>query len=126
MPDTEAAVDPAQREATARRHALEVEVRVLRDRLAQRDAVLAQLNHRLLELERGDFSVAGPTYARLQTLRQELQAATQHVMELESALADAGTHAASVERELAAMRQTKLFRWSAPLRAVYRAIGGRR
>lgn len=119
-------MDPAQRAADEHRHELEAEVRVLRDRLSQRDRTLAQLNHRLLELERGDFSTTGPTYARLQALRQELQATSQRVTDLESAVEDAKRRAENAERELAAMRQTKVFRWSAPLRASYRVIGGRR
>ncbi len=126
MSDTEVGVDPTLRAVEGRRHELEVEVRVLRDRLAQRDTALAQLNRRLLELERGDFSGASPVHARLQALRQELEVATQRVLELESLLADANTRAASAERELAAMRQTKVFRWSGPLRAAYRVIGGQR
>lgn len=123
---TDATVHQRQGDEHAERHAIEVEVRQLRERLALRERVLAQLNRRLLELERGDFSVTSPTYARLQTLRQQLQVATQQIADLESTLADQRSEAARVERELAAMRQTKLFRWSAPLRAVYGLVGRHR
>ena len=126
VPGVDVAPAPDSSTAAAHLHALEVEVRVLRERLVQRDSVLSQLNHRLLELERGEFSTASPTYVRLQELRHDLQAATQRVVELESALADAQTRAAGIDRELSAMRQTKVFRWSAPLRTLYRLIGGRR
>ena len=125
MTDSHSTAGPSACGPVADRPSLEVEVRILRDRLVQRDTVLAQLNHRLLELERGEFSEASPTYARLQTLRHELQTATQRLAEIESALEASRAHAANAERELAAMRQTKLFRWSRPLRALYGLVGGR-
>jgi len=74
---------------------LEVEVRVLRRTLTQRDEALVTLNRRLMELERGTNSGAGT---------------------------DRADEVARLEAELDRIRGTKLFRWSAPARDVYRQL----
>lgn len=74
---------------------LEVEVRVLRRTLTQRDEALVTLNRRLMELERGDIGSSGT---------------------------DNADEVARLEAELDRIRGTKLFRWSAPARDVYRQL----
>jgi hypothetical protein len=74
---------------------LEVEVRVLRRTLTQRDEALVTLNRRLMELERGTNSGSGT---------------------------DRADEVARLEAELDRIRGTKLFRWSAPARDVYRQL----
>jgi hypothetical protein len=76
---------------------LEVEVRVLRRTLTQRDEALVTLNRRLMELERG----------------------TNSGTETDTDRAD---EVARLEAELDRIRGTKLFRWSAPARDVYRQL----
>jgi hypothetical protein len=74
---------------------LEVEVRVLRRTLTQRDEALVTLNRRLMELERGDIGSPGTDQAH---------------------------EVARLEAELDRLRSTKLFRWSAPARDMYRQL----
>jgi hypothetical protein len=74
---------------------LEVEVRVLRRTLTQRDEALVTLNRRLMELERGDSG---------------------------SPRTDQADEVARLEAELARIQGTKIFRWSAPARDVYRQL----
>jgi hypothetical protein len=74
---------------------LEVEVRVLRRTLTQRDEALVTLNRRLMELERGDIGTSST---------------------------DQADEVARLEAELDRIRGTKLFRWSAPARDVYRQL----
>lgn len=74
---------------------LEVEVRVLRRTLTQRDEALVTLNRRLMELERGDIGTSST---------------------------DQADEVARLEAELDRIRGTKLFRWSAPARDVYRRL----
>jgi hypothetical protein len=86
MPSDEVASEDRLRE-------LEVEVRVLRRTLTQRDEALVILNRRLMELERGDIG---------------------------SSSTDQADEVSRLEAELDRIRGTKLFRWSAPARDVYR------
>lgn len=86
MPSDEVASEDRLRE-------LEVEVRVLRRTLMQRDEALVTLNRRLMELERGDIG---------------------------SSSTDQADEVARLKAELDRIRGTKLFRWSAPARDVYR------
>jgi hypothetical protein len=78
-----------------RLHDLEVEVRVLRRTLAQREEALGALNRRLLVLERGDIA---------------------------SPVVDRSDEVVRLEAEIEQMRNTKLFRWSAPARDLYRRL----
>ena len=123
MAENRFALPDAERDRVSDRRALEAELRTLRDRVAQRDVALAQLNRRLLQFERGELPDGSPSYERVQTLRSELQVMTERLREVESALEVAQARAASAERELIAMRDTKLFRWSGPLRSLYRTVG---
>ncbi|MDQ6837340.1 MAG: hypothetical protein M3137_03085 [Actinomycetota bacterium] len=88
---------PPLGEPQRRIYDLEVETRALRRKLAQREAALAVLNRRLLVLERGGTGVSG--VSRVDEERT-----------------------ASVEDELQRLRDTKLFRWSAPARDIYRSL----
>lgn len=77
---------------------LEAEVGALEQRLEQRERMLKDLNRRLLQLERGENGIAGTERADLGEVLSENQA---------------------LHEELEALRHTKLFRWSAPMRDVY-------
>ena len=85
------------------RLALEVEVRELRQRLAVREQALGELNRRVVELERGGRGVADLTSLTVRNHGLERQ-----VYELDA--------------ELSRLRRTKLFRWSAPARRLYRLL----
>ena len=79
--------------------ALQREVKVLRQQLAQRDHAFTVLNRRLMALQRGEGQVTGPDRA------QAGAASAAEVDELRG--------------ELTRLRSTKLFRWSSPARQVY-------
>lgn len=85
------------------RLALETEVRELRQRLAVREQALADLNRRVVQLERGGSGVADISV--LIVRNQELE-----------------DRARELEAELARVRETKLFRWTRPARAIYRVV----
>jgi septal ring factor EnvC (AmiA/AmiB activator) len=81
---------------------LESEVRALRQRIEQREKALAQLNRRLLQLERDDIGASGRERAGFGNENDQLR------------------------REIAELHATKLFRWTASARTVYaRARGSR-
>ncbi len=75
----------------ARVQTLEAEVRTLRQRLVQREELLKVLNRRLLQLERGESGLSGMDRAEVGLLQEQLES----------------------------LRNTKLFRWSSPIRDVY-------
>ncbi|MGA2521517.1 MAG: hypothetical protein ABSG81_11955 [Acidimicrobiales bacterium] len=77
---------------------LESEVCALEQRLEQREALLKDLNRRLLQLERGENGMAGMERAGFGDVAQENQVLLE---------------------QLESLRNTKLFRWSAPARDVY-------
>jgi hypothetical protein len=82
--------------------ALEHEVRVLRERLRQREAALTILNRRLVSLERFDEAAAGTAPAAT-TIEAEVRAV-------------------AAEEELDRLRNTRTFRWTAAPRTVYRSL----
>lgn len=84
---------------------LESEVLALRQRLDQREEALRQLNRRLLQLERGENVVPGVERAAVGQLIATIEA---------------------LESELGSLRNTKLFRWTAPARWAYTQVRGRR
>lgn len=86
--------------------ALESELRAERQRVAQREQMLATLNRRLVVLEQGGG--IDPTSG----LPSNPEALRARVRELEIELSQ-------TQGELERLRRTKLFTWSAPLRRVY-------
>ena len=84
----------------AGRLALETEVRELRQRLSVRERSLAELNRRVVQLERGGAGIT------------EITSLIARNQELESQLRD-------VSAEIKRLHQTKLLRWSRPARAAY-------
>jgi hypothetical protein len=92
---------------------LEAQLRAERQRVAQREQMLATLNRRLVVLEQGTGAVDPAT-----GLPAGPEALRERVRRLEAELAEA-------RQELQRIRQTKLFKWSAPLRRVYAALGRR-
>jgi hypothetical protein len=92
---------------------LEAELRAERQRVAQREQMLATLNRRLVLLEQG---VSGVDPTTGQAIGPE--ALQERVRRLEVELAEA-------QQELQRMRQTKVFKWTAPFRRVYGAMARR-
>jgi 2-polyprenyl-3-methyl-5-hydroxy-6-metoxy-1,4-benzoquinol methylase len=76
---------------------------------------VAQLGRRMLELE---------DLLRARTIDHavEIAHAERRAEQAEQAAADSEHRASTASAELDAMRQTRLFRWSAPARRVYRAL----
>ena len=93
---------PTDQEESSRL-ALETELRDLRQRLGVRERSLAEMNRRVVQLERGGTGVA------------EVSSLTVRIGELEAQ-----------NRELAAeidrLHNTRLFRWARPARAAYRWV----
>ena len=84
---------PDTRDDQARIRSLEQEINLLRRRVAQREAALAQLNRRLRQLETGQYSGR-----------------------------EGAGEAASLREALTALENTKTFRYTAGLRQVYRRL----
>jgi hypothetical protein len=82
------------------RLAVEIEVRDLRQRLAVREHSLAELNRRIVQLERGGTGIA--EFTSLAARNQELESQVRELV-------------AEQER----FRQTKLFRWTRSARLLY-------
>ena len=82
----------------ARVQTLEAEVRTLRQQLEQREELLRVLNRRLLQLEHGDSGFSGMDRAEVGLLQEELES----------------------------LRNTKLVRWSSPVRDIYGRMRSRR
>lgn len=85
------------------RLALETEIRDLRQRLAVRERSLAELNRRVVQLEKGGSGVADISV--LIVRNQELDSKVR-----------------ALEAELTRVHQTKLFRWTRPARSIYRMV----
>jgi len=110
----------------ARVRTLETEVRALRQRLEQREQMLAVLNRRLLQLERGENGSSGMDRAEtglLLSQNHELLEANGELHEqnglLRQRLHVLDEENAGLHEQLKLMRDTKLFRWSSPARDVY-------
>jgi hypothetical protein len=80
---------------------LETELRDLRQRLAVRERSLAEMNRRVVQLERGGTGVA--EVSSLTVRNGELEAQNREL-------------AAEIDR----LHNTKLFRWTRPARTAYR------
>lgn len=89
-----------QPDTAARVIVLESELRAERQRLAQREEMLAVLNRRLVVLEQ-----QASTINAVIDMPPDPEALRERVRAL--------------EEELERMRQTKVFKWSAPLRRLY-------
>lgn len=89
---------------------LEVEVRELRQRIARREHALTELNRRIVELERGGQGVA------------DLTSLTVRNHELERQVYELERQVSHLTAELNRLRNTKLFRWAAPARRIYRFL----
>ena len=89
----------------ARRLGLEIEMRELHQRLIAREQSLAELNRRVVELERGGRGTSDVT--SLVVRNHELE---REVHELTA--------------ELDRLRSTKLFRWARPARTLYGVFRG--
>ena len=87
--------DETGRFDNARMRTLEVEVRALQQQLEQREQLLKVLNRRLLQLERGESGISGMETGMLLSENRALK------------------------EQLGLLRNTKLFRWSSPVRDVY-------
>lgn len=98
MTDRAKQTDPGRQAERARVRELEAEVCALEQRIEQRERMLKDLNHRLLQLERGENGIAGIERADVGQVLLNNQA---------------------LQQQIDSMRQTKLFRWSAPARDVY-------
>ncbi|HVA73434.1 MAG TPA: hypothetical protein VNF71_02565 [Acidimicrobiales bacterium] len=83
------------------RLALETELRDLRQRLAVRERSLAEMNRRVVQLERGGTGIA--EVSSLTVRNGELEVQNREL-------------AAEIDR----LHNTKLFRWTRPARAAYR------
>jgi chromosome segregation ATPase len=95
--------------------ALDREVRSLRRRLAQREQMLAGLNRRLLQLERGDNGLSGMQ-------RAELRGPAAGHPSLQAELASVKDANRALQEELYWLRHSKVFRWSRPARKVYHVL----
>lgn len=107
------------------------ELRVAHQRVGELEATVSQRDRVIRGLRRRLHDLEGPFWERRTRLDEELERARLRISELEGQLAEiperspvTPTGVARLEQELAAMRATRTFRYSARARAWYgRALG---
>ena len=123
----EAVADDLLRSMQDRVRELDGEVQRLQVQLTQRENALTELNRRLLEFDRAQGGLDG--FARAQLTYPNVSGDTQDDGALPDTPDDAQLHVLSernhvLEEELAAMRSTRVFRWSRPARRIYARFRG--
>jgi DNA repair exonuclease SbcCD ATPase subunit len=121
---------------------LQVKLRAVKRKLEVREQALAVLNRRLLQLERGENGVGGiaralgSEYVRIQDLSAEVESDEAQIQRLSAALASGESRIQALSAEVASLREanhalqqelfwlrnSRVYRWSGPVRNAYHKV----
>jgi chromosome segregation ATPase len=108
--------------------ALQAKLRAVKRKLEVREQALAVLNRRLLKLERGENGAGGMVramgteYVQIQDLSAEMESDETQIQTLSAEVASLREANRALQEELFWLRNSRVYRWSGPVRSVYHKV----